>query len=69
MPWYYLTRNPWREADALPSVNTLGAKLHYNPVREPISGELVYGWIETAEELKPEMIKEYGLVPGNIIHE
>ena len=63
--WYYLTRLPWRDKDALPPVELKAAKLHANAVPEQRSGAPVYGWVETYEPLESAEIERYGLIEGD----
>ena len=64
MAWYYVTRLPWHDEKAIPSVEIMSAHIHANTIRDTKSGQLIYGWIETTEPLNEQMIKEYGLIEG-----
>lgn len=63
--WYYLTRMPGRDADAIPPVSIKASKAHVNGHREPRSGAIVYGWIEVLEPLDEATQRKYGLIEGD----
>ena len=67
--WYYVTKLPWRDEDALPQVRFKAAHIHPESHAEPRSGTLVYGWIEPYEKLDAETVKRFGLIEGEGAHE
>lgn len=59
MAKYLITREFWREQNAIPSASLSGAELHRAPQYD--NGVKNYGWIETYEPLPDADVKLYAL--------